>query len=129
MSTGSPEHDPRELRTEDNDPVWRLLSAAPRPAPDAWFTARTMARCRQERLVDAGMISLGRMWRWAIGGGLGVALAVVVLVTQIHSTVVMEPNKQKDVQDAFQILATVDTDPDSSSSSSSSSTSWQDSSL
>jgi hypothetical protein len=41
----------------------------------------------------------------------------------------MEPDKQKDVQDAFQILATVDTDPDSSSSSSSSSTSWQDSSL
>jgi hypothetical protein len=130
MKAGPPNDSPQNMREDDdhvNDPVWRLLAQAPRPEPDAWFAARTLARCRHEGVSGGSddIISLarfGRMWRWALGGGLALSMAVTLVVTQIQSEKV---DKQKNVQEAFEIMASVDNDSDSSSSSSS----WQDSSL
>jgi hypothetical protein len=122
MKAGPPDNSPQDMRWDENDPVWHLLGHAPRPEPDAWFTVRTLARCRYEGSgIEAGRVSLARMWRWALGGGLAVSMALALVVTQFPSEKV---DKEKNVQEAFQILASVDTDPDSSSSSS-----WQDSSL
>jgi hypothetical protein len=124
MKAGPPE----DSSLEANDPVWRLLAQAPRPEPDAWFAARTMARCRHEGLgqvepmISANWFSsIGGMWRWAVGGGLALCLATAVVVNQIQTE---KADKQKNVQEAFEIVASVDSDSDSSSS-----TSWQDSSL
>jgi hypothetical protein len=108
------------VRLDENDPVWRLLARAPLPEPDAWFTVRTLARCRHEEAVSPAR--LGRMWRWALGGGVALALALAFVVTQSYSE---KADKQKNVQEAFEIVASMDTDSDSSSSTSS----WQDSSL
>ena len=127
MKAGPPNNNPQNMRGDENDlandPVWRLLAQAPRPEPDAWFAARTMARCRHEGA--SGMISLSRlarMWRWAIGGGLALSMALVLVMTQVQTVKV---DNQKNVQEAFEIMASIDSDSDSSSSSSS----WQDSSL
>ena len=125
MKTGPPNDSPQDARLDENDPVWRLLARAPRPELDAWFTVRTLARCRHEGLgVEAGVISLTglpQIWRWALGGGLALSMALAFVVTQIHSE---KAAKQKNVQEAFEIVASIDTDSDSSSPSS-----WQDSSL
>jgi hypothetical protein len=110
-----------------HEAVWRLLNRAPMPQPDAWFAARALARCRSEKQTA---VSFGRIWRWALGGGLGVCLAVTLLVTQVAQvSPVQKPNvdQQKSVQEAFEIMASIDnSDTDSSVSSS---TSWQDTSL
>jgi hypothetical protein len=127
MKAGPPNDPPQDVRLDENDPVWHLLARASRPEPDAWFTARTLARCRHEGLgMESGVISLARMWRWALGGGLALSLAVALVVTQIHSARVDRADNQKKVQEAFEIMASIDTDSDSSPPSSSS---WQDSSL
>jgi hypothetical protein len=122
MKAGLPNDSPQK---DENDPVWRLLARAPRPEPDAWFAARTLARCRHEGLgTESGVgafVRFGRMWRWALGGGLALSMALVV--TQINSAKVDGADNQKNVQEAFEIMASIDTDSDSSSSSS-----WQDSS-
>jgi len=131
MKAGPSNDSPQNQRGDEldlaNDPVWRLLAQAPRPEPDAWFAARTMARCRHEGLGGevSGLLSfskLTRMWRWALGGGLALSMAVALVVTQLQSEKV---DKQKNVQEAFEIMASLDSD----SASSSSSSSWQDSSL
>ena len=115
MSAGLFDHD--DTSAEINDPVWRLLGRAPMPRPDGWFTARTLARCRTlERRGWGG-------WRWALGMGLGLAVATVA-GTHLQDQVVA---KQKNVQEAFDIVASVGTDADSSSDSAP--TSWEDSSL
>ena len=125
MKASPDNHDPR---LDDHDPVWRLLARAPRPEPDGWFTARTLARCRQvERRLEQGWMPFGRVWRWALGGGLGVCLAAILMVAQVQ----VHPNPpaaadQKNVQEAFEIVANLGSDSDSSPSSSST---WQDSSL
>jgi hypothetical protein len=109
-----------------HEAVWRLLGRAPMAEPDAWFAARTLARCRSEKKAE---ISLGRIWRWALGGGLGVCLAVSLLVTQVtHVAPVQSQNvdQQKNVQEAFEIMASID---NSDTDSAATSTSWQDSSL
>lgn len=96
------------------------------PQPDAWFAARTMARCRTEK---AASVSLAHVWRWALGGGLGICLAVTLLVAQVsHVTPVPsdQASQQKNVQEAFEIMASID---NSDTDSPASSTSWQDSSL
>jgi hypothetical protein len=125
MKAGPPNDPPMDARLDENDPVWRLLGRAPLPEPEAWFAARTLARCRREGLgAKPGVVSLGRvarMWRWALGGGLGICLAMLLVVAQINSE---KADDQKKVQEAFEIMASLDTDSDSSSSSS-----WQDSSL
>lgn len=132
MKAGPPNDHPQNRRGDENDlandPVWRLLAQAPLPEPDAWFAVRTLARCRHEGLggesnAIASFSRFARMWRWALGGGLAVSMAVALVMTQIQTEKV---DKQKNVQEAFEIMASIDSDSDSSSSSSSS---WQDSSL
>jgi hypothetical protein len=125
MNAGNPRDPAPNERLDDSDPLFRLLAQSPRPEPDAWFAARAMARCRNEGLgsddrVNARMFV--RVWRWALGGGLAAAMAVALMVNSQPQPQVTET--QPNVQDAFEIVASVDTDSDSSSSSS-----WQDSSL
>ena len=113
--------DPRDLAFDEQDPMWQLLGSAPLQEPDAWFAARTLARCRsegQEAPVFYSRFSVA--WRWVLGGGLGLCLAVGLLTAQIHSAQV---DKQKNVQAAFEIMASIDNDSDSNTSS------WPDSSL
>src|SRR5271168_102516 len=106
MKAGPHNDSPQDMREDAdhaNDPVWRLLAQAPRPEPDAWFAARTLARCRHEGLGGGlnDIISLARfarMWRWALGGGVALSMAVALVVTQIQSEKV---DKQKNVQEAF----------------------------
>lgn len=111
---------------DENDPVWQLLAKSPRPEPDDWFAVRTLARCRNTGL---GMESLNfrTIWRWALGGGLGVCLAIVLLVPHAPAPSTTVPDQQKQVQEAFEIMASIDNSSDSSTSSST--TTWQDSSL
>jgi len=126
MKAGSPQDPAQNIRGDENDPVWRLLAQAPRPEPDAWFTVRTLARCRHEGLGADSLAwfpRLAGMWRWALGGGLALCMAFALVVTQIQSENEKTDN-QKSVQEAFEIMASVDTDSDSSTSST-----WQDSSL
>jgi len=128
MKAGPTDHPSRAEQPDENDPLhdplWRLLARAPLPEPDAWFTSRALARCRRE---GRGMISLAKfsrfalVWRWALGGGVGLALAVGLAIAQSQSE---KADKQKKVQEAFEIMASIDTDSDSSSTPS-----WQDSSL
>jgi len=121
------------MPSEDNDPIWHLLARSPKPQPDAWFTVRALARCHREG-PGHGLFSAGSLWRWALGGGLGVCLAIGLMVAQVQTQVqqtrvqaqVQTENvdKQKTVQEAFEIMASLNSDSDSSSSSP-----WQDSSL
>jgi hypothetical protein len=123
MSDDRPDYDP----SEQTDPVWALLGEARMPAPDAWFTARTLARCRNAGLVsEPREMILGRVWRWALGSGLGVCLALF-LALHLHPAAPAAPAvpNQQSVQEAFEIMATMAPDSDSSSSA----PSWQDSSL
>jgi hypothetical protein len=126
MKASPDNHDPR---LDDRDPVWQLLARSPRPEPDGWFTARTLARCRQvEKRLEQGWISFGRVWRWALGGGLGVCLAAILMVPQVRvQPAATGADDQKNVQEAFEIVANLGSDSDSSSSSTTST--WQDSSL
>jgi hypothetical protein len=115
----------QEPLLDDNDPVWQLLAKSPRPEPDDWFAVRTLARCRNTGL-GMEVVNFRMIWRWALGGGLGVCLAVVLLVPHTPSPSAA-PDQQKNVQEAFEIMASIDNSSDSSSSSSTST--WQDSSL
>jgi hypothetical protein len=110
--------DDDDASAEINDPVWCLLGRAPLPRPDGWFTARTLAQCRALKRQGWGL------WRWAVGMGLGLAVAAVA-VTRVQDEQVVA--KQKNVQEAFDIVASLGTDADSSPDSAP--TSWEDSSL
>jgi len=124
MKANQPNHDRDDARWDENDPVWRLLGESPRPEPDAWFTVRTLARCRLAGVgAESGARSFGAIWRWALGGGLGACFAVMLLFMQVPSTTPV-PDQQKNVQEAFEVVASLD----SSDSDSSSTSSWQDSS-
>ncbi len=104
-----------------HDAVWRLLERAPLPEPDAWFAARTLARCRSERPARVGVWR--SLLRWSLGCGIALGCAAVLVTTQVQSD---KAAAQKNVQDAFEVVASVDyADTDSSASS----TSWSDSSL
>lgn len=117
MKQGSLDNDPHDVRLDENDPVWRLLGRAPLPKPDAWFAARSLARCRNEVLhAKSGMFL--RIWHWALGGGVVLSVAAALAVTQLH---VEKADQPTNVQEAFEIVASMETDSDSSSSS------WQDS--
>lgn len=132
MNAGPSSDLPHGNEGNDLDPrheaVERLLGRAPMPEPDAWFAARTLARCRSEKQET---VSLTRVWRWALGSGLGLCLAVSLLVVQVKQVApVQAPNadQQKSVQEAFEIMASSD-NSDNDTTSSSPTTSWQDSSL
>lgn len=115
--------DAHDLRRDEDDPLWRVLGFAPLPEPDGWFTARTVARCRHEvaevEAAPGWMIRLTRAWRWVLGGGVAFSIALAGLVTEIR---LEKADKQKKVQEAFEIVASMDPDPDSSATTSS----WQD---
>src|SRR5271170_4257268 len=118
MKAGLPNDFPQEARLDENDPVWRLLARAPRPEPDGWFAARTLARCRYEGPgVESGTVlpaRFARMWRWALGGGLALTLAAALVATLVATHIHSEKaDKQKKVQEAFEIMASIDTDSDS----------------
>ena len=118
-------HRPDEPLLDDNDPVWRLLAESPRPEPDAWFAVRTLARCRNAGTsLDSAVFSLRGAWHWVLGGGLGVCLAIFLMAPHAQPAAPV-PDKQKNVQEAFEIMASLD----NSDSSSSSTPTWQDSSL
>jgi hypothetical protein len=125
MKAGPSPNSRPDRRLDEHDPVWRLLALSPRLEPDAWFTARTLARCRHvECVTERGVVwpvRFVRIWHWVLGGGVSLSLAAMLLMAQTHSEKV---DKQKNVQEAFEIMASVDSDSDSSSSPS-----WQDSSL
>jgi hypothetical protein len=126
MNEGNPHNPLPKERLDDNDPVWCLIAQAPRPEPDAWFAARTMARCRNENLGIGDHHAAGafsRIWRWALGGGLAVCMAVILMAQ--NQAPPAQPDQQQNVQEAFEVVASMNTNPDSSPSSSS----WQDSSL
>jgi hypothetical protein len=127
MNADLPNDHPDDSQLDRNDPVWRLLGHAPMREPDAWFVSRTLARCRYARLsTEPGWAAFGQIWRWALGGGVGVSLAIALVATQIRSEAVTHV-QQKNVQAAFEIVASLGTDSDSSSTTGPSS--WQDSSL
>ena len=112
---------------EENDALWQLLGESPRPEPDAWFAARTLARCRHAGPGDSWWLIAMTSWRRVLGTGLGIGLAAVLLTMNLSNTSAVSA-KQENVQDAFAIMASLDTS-DSDSTSSSSSSSWQDQSL
>jgi hypothetical protein len=129
MNAGNPQDPAPNARLDqtdlESDPLFRLLAQSPRPEPDAWFAARTLARCRHEGMSGDERTNarvLVRVWRWALGGGLAAAMAVALMVNSQPQPAATEA--QSNVQDAFEIVASLDSDLDSSSSSS-----WQDSSL
>jgi hypothetical protein len=128
MKQGPEDDSPQDMRWDEKDPVWRLLGRAPLPEPDGWFAARTVARCRNEKLAleSAGMVSLASVWRWVLGGGAAICMALALAVTQQVQNQAPKADDQKGVQEAFQIIASID---NTDSESSSSSTTWQDSSL
>jgi hypothetical protein len=115
---------PEDAAAEANDPLWRLLGRVPVPEPDGWFTARTLARCR---LSSPGPEKRGGMvWRWALGLTLAVGVASLAIVRNESRPVV--DDQQKNVQEAFGIVASLNTDNDSDGSAITPA-SWQDSSL
>lgn len=127
MNAGEPNESDLQARLDENDPVWRLLGQAPRPEPDAWFTVRTLARCRNEDLSpEPRGLAWSRIWHWALSGGLGVCLTMVLVISHVHNTAVqaVAANTKANVQEAFEIMASLDSNPASDSDSS-----WQDSSM
>ena len=125
MKAYQPQDDRPEARLEENDPVWRLLGESPRPEPDGWFVVRTLARCRYAGAGgESHWVFLGGIWRWALGGGLGLCLAVALMAGQIPGSS-PSAEKQQKVQEAFEIMANLDS-PEAEDSSSSTE---QDSSL
>jgi hypothetical protein len=107
-----------------SDLLDRLLGVSPLPEPDAWFTARTLARVRMSQ--PEGRVSsfaLGRFWaRWAVLGVVVLAAGGLTL-QQTHRIHSLHVHHQHRVQEAFEVMATMGKDKDSTDSS------WQDSSL
>jgi hypothetical protein len=130
MKESQPNFDPHDLQGDRNDPLWQLLGESPRPEPDAWFTVRTLARCREvKRAAEArAFYSLSGMWRWALGGGLSVCLALFLMVPRAPFSHSEPVGNQQSVQEAFTIMASIQTSDSDSDSSTSTSSSWQDSS-
>ena len=105
---------------EDFDLLDRVLGAAPLPEPDAWFTARTLARCRSSQPSAPATISCGSFWRrWAVLGTLALCLTGFGL-QQLHRNMTLRRHHQHSAQEAFEVISKMDNDSDSS---------WQDSSL
>ena len=93
------------------------------PQPDAWFTARTLARCRMSDPAPerVSLFRTMRFWgRFALpcfcvlfAGGFALQQSHRIHTLKIH-------HRQDRVREAFEVMATMNKDSD---------TSWQDSSL
>jgi hypothetical protein len=104
----------------ENDLLDRVLGAAPLPEPDAWFTARTLARCRSSQPTARPAVSWGYLWRrWAVAGVFALSLAGFGL-QQLHRNMTLRRHHQHSAQDAFEVISRIDNNSDSS---------WQESSL
>jgi hypothetical protein len=103
---------------ESSDPLDRLLLRAPLAQPDGWFTARTVARCRySEPSRNNRFLAWTHFWpRWAIGGVFGLFLCAFTL-QQVHHSQKIHSHKQKNLQEAFEIVASMGTDSDMSTAS------------
>jgi hypothetical protein len=128
MKANSAKPDPRDPQWDANDPLWRLLGESARPEPDAWFATRTLARCRKMSSMAEEKVSatISNLWRWALGGGLAVCLAIFLVVPRVSPSQPAPASSQAKVQEAFAIMASIDSSDSDSDSSSSSSSSWQD---
>lgn len=105
-----------DLLTEQ-DPLGNLLGHSPLPAPDAWFTARTVVRCRHEMAATRFRTPSYRMLiQWAVAGALACSLMVLVGIHQHRA----EKHHQKAVQEAFDVIATWQNNSDPT---------WQDTTL
>jgi hypothetical protein len=112
-------HQPNQS-PEDFDLLDRVLGAAPLPEPDAWFTARTLARCRSSQPSPKVIISWRQLWhRRVVLGTLALCLAGFGL-QQLHRNMTLRRHHQHSAQEAFEVISKMDNDSDSS---------WQDSSL
>jgi hypothetical protein len=106
------------------DPLDRVLGFSPLAEPDAWFTARTLARCRTSRPESrVSSFSLGRIWARCAVVGLFVLCAGGLGYQQAHRIDTLHMHHQHRVQEAFEVMATMGKDKDSTDSS------WPDSSL
>jgi hypothetical protein len=117
---------PDSAHNEEKDPLWNLLASSPLSQPDPWFAVRTVARCRREGLKaekSVNFLSFARVWRWTLGSGVfAVCLTMGLMFSQVQTE---KTDKQKNVQEAFEIMASIDNDSDSPAAA----PSWQDNSL
>jgi hypothetical protein len=106
--------------SESPDPLDRLLGAAPMLEPDAWFTVRTLARCRASAPDVHAALPWSRLWRhWTVAGVF--ALFVIGIgAQQVNRNLTLKRHHRHSVQEAFEVMAKVSHDTDSS---------WPDSSL
>lgn len=115
MKANEPDSTPPDARLDEDDPVWHMLVESPLPEPDAWFAVRTLARCRYAGAsVEPRDYFLGGVWRWTLGGGLGICVAVALMLAQIPA-VSPSAQKQQKVQEAFEVMANLDS-PDADTS-------------
>lgn len=123
MKNPSSRDSSQDARLEDNDALWQLLGKAPLARPGPWFVTQVLAQCRQagSQAEKAG-ISFLHLWRWALGGGLAVCLATLLVFKPAASHVDLGEKQKENVQEAFQIMASINSDASSPSL-------WQDSSL
>jgi hypothetical protein len=110
---------PNETSPE-SDPLDRLLDLAPMSEPDAWFTVRTLARCRTSGTENHPSLSWSRVWRrWTVAGVFALCL-MGLGAQQINRNLTLKRHHRHSVQEAFEVMKKVSNDSDSS---------WQDSSL
>ena len=101
---------------ESSDPLDRLLLRAPLASPDPWFTARTVARCRYSQAPAKSSLGWLRFGpRWAIGGVFALFLFGFT-VQQLHHSHKIHSHKQRSVQEAFEIMASLGSDADATTS-------------
>jgi hypothetical protein len=89
------------------DPLDRLLLRVPRAEPDAWFTARTLARCRNSSRTGAFSFWKSFRPRWALGGALALFAGGLAL-QGLHQSVRTPSSQQIHAQEAFEVLASFD---------------------
>jgi hypothetical protein len=99
---------------KNSDPLDRLLLRAPLIKPDAWFAARTLARCRNSQRSHSIFSFFAWNRRWAVGGVFGLFLAVFTL-QQVHHSEKLISHKQRNVEEAFEVVASLGSQVDTSS--------------
>jgi hypothetical protein len=109
---------PDEAPLDERDPLWRVLGGSPLPEPDAWFTVRTLSRIQREAAPKAKW-SFRHVMRWSLGG-ISLCAVLAFSAVQVHT----EKTKQKNVQEAFEIMASFDSDSDSNATPS-----WEETAL
>ncbi len=120
----NPPNETPEMRWDESDSLSRLLGQSQLAEPPAWFAAQTLALCRQQRprtLLDTMRENAVQVWRWTLAGGLAMSMALALMITHVPTEA---PPEHHTVQEAFEVVAAMNSDSDSSSTSS-----WQEQSL